>query len=274
MCKNFFCILIILLYSNTVLSQDKINILLEYKMVHVVDTAQPANPRITRCMLIAGSKMSVYDDYYRAMRYLGYKGDAAMRVYDNQLDIAEATAGITCDQIFTDLEKRELITGSYFGKALYTMVEPLTKIEWTIQPQKKKILEQNCQKATTYFRGREYIVWFAPAIPINAGPWKLNGLPGIILAANDEKNEITFTCTKITIPEEKAPLIKASKNATLLSTIEFNKTKQKFANDPQAFYDASDPMGSIMAFATPIGFQSDTKTKSKPRPLNNPIEKE
>lgn len=274
MFKKVLCTLVILSSITVAICQDKIKILIEYKMVHVVDTTQPANPRITRCMLIAGSNMSVYDDYYRAMRYLGYKGDVAMRVYDNQLDIVEAAAGISCDQIFTNLEKKELITGNYFGKALYTKVEPLTKIEWIIQPQKKKILEQDCQRATTFFGGRNYTVWFAPAIPINAGPWKLGGLPGIILAVNDEKNEITFTCTKITIPEEDAPLITASKKATLLSTAEFNKTKQKFANDPQAFYDASDPMGSIMAVATPLGFQPDKKTKVKPRPMNNPIEKE
>lgn len=274
MSKIILCILVILLSINTAICQDKIKILIEYKMVHVVDTTQPANPRITRCMLIAGSKMSIYDDYYRGMRYLGYKGDIAMRIYDNQLDIVEAAAGITCDQILTNLEKNELITGNYFGKALYTKAEPLTKIEWIIQSQKKKILEQDCQRATASFGGRNYTAWFAPAIPINAGPWKLGGLPGIILAANDEKNEIAFTCTKITIPEEDAPLIMASKKSTLLSTAEFNKTKQKFANDPQAFIDMSDPMGSIMAVATPLGFQADTKTKIKPRPMNNPIEKE
>lgn len=201
MCKHIFCILVILLSINTAICQDKIKILLEYKMVHLVDTTQPANPRITRCMLIAGSKMSVYDDYYRGMRYLGYKGDVAMRVYDNQLDIVEAAAGITCDQIFTNLEKKELITGNYFGKALYTKAEPLTKIEWIIQPQKKKILEQDCQRATTSFGGRNYIAWFAPAIPINAGPWKLGGLPGIILAVNDEK-------TRLHLPAQKYPFQK------------------------------------------------------------------
>ena len=272
--KKTLFILLILFSSNTAICQDKIKLLLEYTMTHIVDTTQPANPRITRCMLIAGSTMSMYDDYYRSMRYLGYKGDAVIRVYSNQLDIDEAAAGITCDQIFTNFEKKELTTGSYFWKALYAKAEPLTKIDWKIQPQKKKLLEQDCQKATAYFRGREYTVWFASAIPINAGPWKLNGLPGIILAANDEKNEIASTCTKITFPEKNLPVLAASQNAKLLSSTEFNKSKQKFADDPQAFHDPTDPFGSIMAFSSPLGFKADKNTKSKPRPLNNPIEKE
>lgn len=274
MCKKAFCILVILSSINTAICQDKIKILLEYKMVHVVDTTQPANPRITFCMLIAGSGMSVYDDYYRSMRYLGYTGITVDRVYDNQTDIAEAVAGITCDQIFINFESEELITGSYFGKTLYTKAEPLTKLAWTIQPQKKKILAQECQRAITTFGGRNYTVWFAPAIPINAGPWKLNGLPGIILAANDEKNEIEFTCIKITMPEENVPLIAASKSATRLSTEKFNKAKKMFDKNPQADMSTSDPRGSIMAITTPLNFHVDTKTKSKPRPMNNPIEKE
>lgn len=272
--KKTLTILLLALAINTAICQDKIKLLLDYTMTHVVDTTQPTNPRITRCLLIAGSTMSMYDDYYRSMRFLGYKGEVATRVYNSQLEINEAAAGISCDQIFTNFEKKELTTGSYFWKVLYAKVEPLSKIEWTIQPQKKKILEQDCQKATASFGGREYTAWFAPAIPLNAGPWKLNGLPGIILATNDEKNEITFTCTKITLPEESLPALAPSQNAKLLSPTEFNKSKQRFAEDPQAFHDPTDPFGSIMAFTTPPGFKPEPKANAKPRRLNNPIEKE
>lgn len=274
MYKKALCILSILSSLNKAICQDSIRIMLEYKMVHVVDTTQPANPRISPCMLIAGSKISLYDDYYRTMRYLGYKGIAVDRVYENRTDIDEAAVGITCDQIFTNFEKEELITGGFFWKTLYTKVEPLSKIEWTIQPQKKKILALECQMATTTFRGRHYTAWFATAIPINAGPWKLNGLPGIILAANDDKNEVSFTCTKMTMPEENAPLITASKNATLLSAEKFNKTRKSFEKDPKAGMAMADPRGTIVAVTTTSAGTADMQTKSKPRQMNNPIEKE
>lgn len=274
MYKKTITFLLLAFSINMAICQDKIKLLLDYTMTHVVDTTQRTKPRITRCLLIAGSAMSMYDDYYRSLRFLGYKGNEAIRVYNSQLEINEAAAGISCDQVFTNFEKKELITGSYFWKVLYAKVEPLSKIDWKIHPQKKKILEQDCQKATAFFGGREYTAWFAPAIPLNAGPWKLNGLPGVILAANDEKNEIAFICTKITLPEESLPALEPSQNAKLLSSTEFNKSKQKFAEDPQAFYDPTDPFGSIMAFSTPPGFKQEPKENAKPRPLNNPIEKE
>lgn len=274
MCKRTLFILIVFSSINTAISQDSIRIMLEFKMVHVVDTTQPASPRITPCMLLAGSRISVYDDYYRTMRYLGYRGIAVDRIYNDPYEIEDATVGITSDQIYTDFEKQELITGSYFWKTLYAKAEPLTKMEWTIHSQKKKILALECQMATTTFKGRHYTAWFAPAIPINAGPWKLNGLPGIILAANDDKNEVSFTCTKMTMPEENAPLIAFSKNATFLSAEKFDKTKKAFDKDPKAGMAMSDPRGTIVALTVSSAGVAAMQKKPKPRQINNPIERE
>lgn len=274
MLKKVFCIVIFLYAISTAIGQDSIKLLLEFSMVHIVDTTQPKNPRISPCMLMAGSKTSVYDDYYRSLRYLGHSGIAVNRVYDNPSDIQDATAGITCDQIYTDFDKQILFTGRYFSNTLYTKEEPIATIEWSIQPQKKEILQQECQMATATFKGRNYTAWFAPAIPISSGPWKLHGLPGIILAANDDKNEISFTCTKISLPEKNTPAIAVSKNAIRVSPEKFDKTKKAFEKDPKAGKAISDPRGTLVALTVSPSGVAAMQTKNKPRVLNNPIEKE
>jgi GLPGLI family protein len=70
-------------------------------------------------------------------------------------------------------------------------------IKWNIVNEFKKINIYNCQKAIGNFRGREYIVWFTFEIPISLGPWKLNGLPGLILEAKDSTNMFYFYANKI-----------------------------------------------------------------------------
>lgn len=94
---------------------------------------------------------------------------------------------------------------------------------WNITNETKQIQNYTCYKATTSFRGNNFEAWFTPDIPVNAGPWKWYGLPGLIVEATDtdksevyllekiEKltDEIPFPSTK----SEKLTLRKYFKNA-------------------------------------------------------------
>ncbi|RBP34613.1 GLPGLI family protein [Oceanihabitans sediminis] len=86
------------------------------------------------------------------------------------------------------------------SKNSYYSVERVPKIKWNITNQTKKIKDIECYLAKTTFRGRNYLVWFAPSLVNPVGPWKFNGLPGIILEAYDDKREVTFYVNRITIP--------------------------------------------------------------------------
>ena len=61
-------------------------------------------------------------------------------------------------------------------------------INWKISTEKKKIGEFQTQKATTHFAGRNWIAWFTTDVPIQDGPYKFSGLPGLIVEIADEKN--------------------------------------------------------------------------------------
>jgi len=63
---------------------------------------------------------------------------------------------------------------------------------WNITSDTLTVLGYTCQKATTDFHGRTYEAWFAPDVPVNDGPWKFYGLPGLVLKATDSENLFTF----------------------------------------------------------------------------------
>jgi GLPGLI family protein len=105
-----------------------------------------------------------------------------------------------------DLNKNIIIDHKYLplnikGTILDTIFvkDSARVIKWEIQNEFKKINIYNCQRAKGKFRGRDYFVWFTSDIPISLGPWKLNGLPGLILEASDSKNMFHFYADKITL---------------------------------------------------------------------------
>ena len=61
-----------------------------------------------------------------------------------------------------------------------------SKFNWKISDEKAKIGSYNTQKATTDFGGRKWIAWFASDVPLQDGPYKFHGLPGLIVKVEDE----------------------------------------------------------------------------------------
>lgn len=85
-------------------------------------------------------------------------------------------------------------------KKTYIVEEKIIKIDWNIKNEFKKIGVFNTQKAIGKFRGRIYTAWFTNEIPVKYGPWKLHGLPGLIIEVSDSKKEVFFKANSFTIP--------------------------------------------------------------------------
>ena len=75
----------------------------------------------------------------------------------------------------------------------YCYVDSLHTQTWTMGDSTREVLGYTCQQATADFRGRRWTAWFATDIPVSDGPWKLGGLPGLILEAYDEGQQHVFT---------------------------------------------------------------------------------
>lgn len=94
--------------------------------------------------------------------------------------------------IFKDFKRKELIvhTGIMFKN--YLVNDTLSNFSWKITKERKRILSYNCIKATTQFRGRDYVAWFTEDIPLQNGPWKFCGLPGLIVKVFDVKQVFSY----------------------------------------------------------------------------------
>lgn len=173
------------------------------------------------------------------------------------------------------------------------MVEEETpKIDWKISKDTMSFSGVNCQKAIAQFKGRNWIAWFAPSLPFSAGPWKLNGLPGLIIDAYDDKKEVLFQfggfeAVKINLIEKKytnedekyletdlmGNEIKIPAKAIKVSAPEFKRLKDAKNADPYGFAKAQ-LAGTGMEGMLNVAKQSSGGNSTPPAVItfNNPIE--
>ncbi len=90
------------------------------------------------------------------------------------------------------LTYRDNLLGFYFYYE-----EEIPAVEWEMEEGDSTIIGYTCNKAKGTWRGRTWTVWYAVDLPYSNGPWKLGGLPGLILSARDTKGDFAFECTGI-----------------------------------------------------------------------------
>lgn len=83
--------------------------------------------------------------------------------------------------------------------------ENINLFEWKLQKETKDIKGFIAQKATLTYFGRNYVAWFTTEIPISDGPYKFNGLPGLILEIHDDQNHYNFTLLSFEKLDTKIP---------------------------------------------------------------------
>lgn len=116
------------------------------------------------------------------------------------------------------------------------------KFNWKIDTQKEKIGAYNAQKATTEYVGRKWTAWFTADIPLQDGPFKFHGLPGLIVKVTDDGNNYSWELkgnkkvenfNEIPYIETVSPGGDGGK-VVEVSREKFEKTFGEFKKDPMA----------------------------------------
>lgn len=185
--KLFFSIFFLFLVEICFSQRKDLNIIVEYQIFF--DTRMPFKIDAT---LFANDKIAIFQEKYSTKEKWEEKKSkliegtimgGAKSTYDPYLKINHV--------------KKEMF---FFDRILdnnFLIKDNFVELNWVVGTETKYITGLTCIKATTSFRGRDWTVWFAPELPLPFGPWKLHGLPGLILEAHDSLNVYTMKATKI-----------------------------------------------------------------------------
>lgn len=102
------------------------------------------------------------------------------------------------EYLFKNMPEGKNTVYQSFGFDRYTYEEDIEPQEWILGDSVRSILGYECRLAECDYRGRHWIAWYAPEIAVSEGPWKLGGLPGLILEAYDLRRHYVFTALGMT----------------------------------------------------------------------------
>jgi GLPGLI family protein len=156
------------------------------------------------------------------------------------------------------------------------------KLNWKILPETTKIGEYKVQKAEAEFAGRMWTAWFAAEIPLQDGPYKFSGLPGLIIKVEDADGDYSFDLEQSKKIAQPAEFEERGTTITLKRNV-FNAQKEKFEKDPMSAISSQAGSGR-----GPGGFggrgggtpdpqrmkEIEKRIKDEISQNNNPIEKE
>ena len=207
--KNIIAILLTLISAGSVMAQEYEERVLDscfvevvYQRMRVTDTLKPKDDyELHDLTLRAGNKASAMYSAERKKVDSITERDASLflRIMMDNERFREFADKNQFMAIFKMKPEGKIINHDFFDSSSWKYEEPLDTPRWEITDSVMVIDGINCVKATADYRGREWTAWFAPEIPFNEGPWKLWGLPGLIVRAYDSKGHYRFDAKSISV---------------------------------------------------------------------------
>jgi GLPGLI family protein len=176
---------------------DKALARVRYTFSHLRDTTQRDNFYTENMLLVVGKNASVYTSYDKINRDMEMRKQIEEQIKNQAGGPTSININRTSSKPVTAIDYFYFVNENKFYTkdriiTSYLIEEEAPKINWKISKDTASFSGVKCQKATARFKGRNWIAWFAPDLAFQSGPWKLNGLPGLIIEAHDDKNEVKF----------------------------------------------------------------------------------
>lgn len=224
-----------IVFAFIAIAQEKPIAKAHYRFSHVNDTTVRDKPLHDEVVSYLGKDSYYYSSYSSTRIQEQLQKQMSDPAFDGNIVIKSAGSPINYGYVLNPrlqhIDKIITIAGDEF-----IVSEEFPVQDWEIHDETKEIGNYTCQKATCTFKGRNYTAWFTAELPIPYGPWKLHGLPGLILSAYDDKQEVSFLYDGFDkMTADNSITISPSEEATKSTLEEVQKLQKAFKDNPQAY---------------------------------------
>jgi len=129
-------------------------------------------------------------------------------------------------RIYKNHPGRGMMSFTAFDDKYYKVQQKMV-MKWKLDTQKDTvILGYTCQRARISYAGRDWVAWYSPQIPLADGPYKFNGLPGLILKIADTKKLHCFTLNSIKEVTYNQPILVQTGSFEAITAEDYVKAKR------------------------------------------------
>lgn len=145
--------------------------------------------------------------------------------------------------VYKNYPSAGLQTVNYLSFENLQYQEPMGQ-DWQLAEGDTTILNHPCGKAVCHYHGKMWTAYYATDIPISEGPWKLCGLPGLIMRAFDESGSFVFNCVGILQHLDKQ-IVMHNILLRRLQPKQAHKLIEQLDSDPEGYYAAKGHPGKM-----------------------------
>lgn len=208
-----------------------------YEFKHVNDSTQRDQFIRDETVVYFNQQASYYTSYSSKRMQDEVKKQMEDPGFDGTLTIITRSSPSSSSYLL-DADQNKMIEVVSVASDKFAIPQTYPTQDWEILGDRKEIGGYDCQNAKTTFKGRTYIAWFTTELPFSYGPWKLHGLPGLILDARDTKNEVIFAYAGFDKIEDGKTSVALPQNVITTTAEEVKKIQEAFKANPQAYMQA------------------------------------
>ena len=224
----------LLLFALSAMGQKQKAMRITYKVVYTYSTDLAPRHDVSYLDIQADGVSCFYSHYFVKSQEIQDSINRRGSVSDDMVSKAIAPYdGGQPNFVYKHIPSEGKLTFTTYHVDWFKYSEPIPALQWKIEGKDSVIAGYHCQAATTSLRGRQWRAWFTLDIPVSDGPWKLCGLPGLILRATDEQGYFDFDCTGIA-SIEIPPIELAKNNYVSCTPKEAFKMEQERRENPLA----------------------------------------
>jgi GLPGLI family protein len=240
---------------------EQVELVATYSLKFQQDSTNPAFVQQEDMLLFLGRNASKFQS--RTF----YQSDTIMRAISNAAEFQDFMMDRNKPfpriqyQILKNYPKGKITYIEHIPSSTFRYEEDVDLFNWHLSADTATICGYPAQKASCYFGGRTWVAWFSPEIPFNDGPYKFNGLPGLIVKLYDTKKHYIFELESIEKPVDTIMIDIVEKDFVVTNKKDFFRAKDGFRNN-------------IISRAKEIGLSNEAQQHAARRmeQRNNPIE--